>query len=770
MARKRKQNPEYGKLLTKLMNDGVKMDRIRQHWDADQDARRPYDYQWLDNINMVAGNQWACWNPTTGSWFEEPGPTTDFPKVQFDLVTGDRDILLSRMLANWPIPHAKPHGIYDPSGNSVNRAERWTTFFEYKYADLRDDDFLREKGQHLIELGTIFTHPDFDPDAGTDLIEIDEQGDVTRKVPRGYCQSCGTAFKMEDAQMPGGPMGGMMGGQPGGMMGGMGGQMPGQMPGGPLTCPYCHRSGTEEVFQIPDSTETFYGPTGEQLWIPQGDVTLELWPSWEVYPQAGAPSLKKARHLWRKRYLPTSTIQRYAYTDEQIVDEEPIDKMDNWDFMIQDITRNTNSIYGHNSNSHERQQHGSAAFVEYWEKPGTDKNYPGGLYVRFCKKELTPIYVRPYPYPINSVLNKTFGLKMDRWDVVSGRFWGVSHIEKMESYQRKLNASVSHIVYDQKLYGRRKIIVDKRHGISTEKFMGSGLVVEARLDKETAVPYLLSTENTNPQLFQMLEYDVQMYERMSNINNILRGQSAPNQRTATGTDMLREQAEAPILMKIQPIYSSEIPIAREVMRLVRNNYLPERDIAASYVAGHLTGGFKAKELGVKGAEEEFQGEVKLVIDLNAVWSLTFSDELNRVNAFVTTFMQTGIIDLSNPQVADYFMNKYGIDAEVLQPTMQIHKDKQEREIRRIIAGKPVQVSGTDDDQIHMNVIGNFLNSQEGDKMLEESPDIYRQLEAHHQEHWARFNEAMFQQQAMQQRAMADQGLAGGAPPTRPPGV
>jgi hypothetical protein len=687
-------------LLAKLKNDADKRGQIVQHWTDDKEARRPYDYTWLDGLNMVGGNQWAFFSPTNRAWTQQAAPFPGFPLLEADLLTNDVGILKSRLLTDFPIPTALPYGVNDPTGNSAKRAARWTALYNELWPRMRDEKFLTSMAYHLIVLGNVFRTIGWDPTAGKDTIKSPIIGMIPVFISRAFCRNCEEPFDLDDAADA--------------------------LPEEHLSCPRCNMGGTQAVTKIEPEPREIEGQIGEED-RPQGECALHIVPAYEVWKPAAAPSLTRCTHIHRHRFMDVSWV--YKATGKRVEAQTGIRAEDNWDIMIQEITSGSfNQNMGNASGNNRFLKH-ATGFHEFWELPGVDPDYPKGMYVQCHGNDLEPLVA--YDYDWQSTV--PFGLVHDKWEELNGRFWGRSHVEKLIPIQRWVNALISTIAYDRKRLSRRLVLNRRGSGLKAQDLTGSSLIADLR-DPTKDSPRVLDLGGADDKLLNELNTAVSLFERVSGLQDILRGQAPPNQRTASGMNELREQAEAPIISIVRNVYASEKDLAEEARRLIIEHYLPDRLVMISQSGSLKTSGFLAEELGVKDSAPEYQGEVDLRIDLEAASSLTRVEKLNAIVALRQLFPSA--INENDPQVMSRLMQLWRIDAQLYSPSNQVQKERAEREMRKALAGDPSEMMVTfgDDDPTHMAIHLNFLMSSDGFDIYKTDQEKYMQVYEHFLEH------------------------------------
>lgn len=700
-------------LLAKLENDTNKRAQIQQAFVDDKEARRPYDAQWLDNINMFGGNQWVSYDYPSRRWLHAKMPAPNFVFLEDNKLINDVDIITSRITADFPIPHCTPFGLVDATGNNQHRSKRWTTLFADLWPRIRDEQFVRMLAYNLAVFGTVFRSMDYDATAGHKVLR-EKTGPIPVMVNRAFCRNCEEPYPLDDTLSA--------------------------LPDSALQCPRCNLKQSRRIAPVPDEID---GPTGEYTYVPQGEVVMNLFACYEFYKPAGAPTLDRCGHLFRHRYMDTAWIK--SVTGKDILPDPSIRAEDNWEVMIQDIT-GTNPIRSMQAQySQNRVLRHSAEFTEYWERPGSDPDYKYGLYVMLGGQELQPLLAKRY----NTACTLPFGLQMDVWEYVPNRFWGRSYVEKMLPLQRWINSLISLRAYQRRRLSHRLVLNKKNSGLTTEHLTGPALVADLKRDDLTKdFPRVLDLGGADQTLNQEIQDAFYIWDDTSGLQQILRGQAPTNQRTATGQNELREQAEAPIIAKVKCLYASEIPLAREAERLIRKYYDPERDIIISQVGNFEVSGFKAKELGLDMEDQLFDSDVSINIDLDAASSLTLYEKLQRTLTFNQTF--PGFLNMLDPQVSATILNLWRLPPQLYSPANQIQKERAEREMRKALAGdlSELMVAHLDEDVTHLAIHMRFLLSEEGMELRTQHPDVYTAIEQHWFQHWQRQSA---RQQAMQAR-------------------
>lgn len=336
------------------------------------------------------------------------------------------------------------------------------------------------------------------------------------------------------------------------------------------------------------------------------------------------------------------------------------------------------------------------------------------------------------------------------WLPMTGRYVGISLVERLTQPQHQRNKARSTVIEFQNVYGHPAIFTPKGSGIPVGSF-----TIEPGAVYEYEGIHGPPTPGPVPDLpGEVLSNASQCEAEMRKISGDADPETSalPGQiRSAPGLQLMIEERNRPLNLTLKSLFRGRKNAHQVMLRLAQLYYTGRR------VLHHL------------GHDNELSPEYFTGADLNTDIRIIDSSQGVQSDAArraeILEAAQLGILRLDSPaerRAIQEALNYRLILDDVLDSKLQ-DEQNQWREIEEMIArpGQPAQIMPWDDHESHANVLERHLKSEEH-RML--SPLAQRAIEAHWNQHVMAMQQQFEAQMAVMQ---AQQGGPGEASPPKP---
>jgi hypothetical protein len=381
-----------------------------------------------------------------------------------------------------------------------------------------------------------------------------------------------------------------------------------------------------------------------------------------------------------------------------------------------------------------------AIVYEYWEKPCSE--YPNGRLIICTDSNL--LYSGEIPYK-NEDGEVYLPFIIEKCTERPNCFWGKSIVERLIPLQRQYNAlknrKTDHL--NMTVIG---VLSYEENSIDSDVLEMEGLAPGTMIPRKpgTAAPTFLQSP-TLPAGFDIEEQNIlKDFNRISGISEISRDSSAPTGvSSGIAISILQEQDDTRISLTGKYIEEANLELGKmwlmqykqfvKFQRIVRC-VGKDMDVDTIYWIGNDIKSFDVYIDGSTALSETPAQRQQKVIDIFNMGLFNDPD-----TGRITRDGQIRILQLLELGNWEFALS----DDE-------LHKQRASRENRMVQIGQPIGVRDYDEDVVHMNEHIRFMLSADYDDMVQDTPELDMQLNAHIEQHIANMQNKMPQAQSQVQ--------------------
>ena len=437
--------------------------------------------------------------------------------------------------------------------------------------------------------------------------------------------------------------------------------------------------------------------------LPIGDIDIDIYSPFEVYPDQESTSMKDTTKLIVQKYKGIDYIRsKYG------VDVEPESKYTAYNYFEQRLK----SLF--NSNLQYNQPNDKGAFVrEGWEKPTA--TYPNGRHYIIAGNKVV-LYQEYLIYGKIPLIDFHCVKHPDK-------FWADCYLAQAIPIQKQVNLIVSQVINNLKFVGNPKIVSYKNNGLQRSNFVAdSGEVLEVNVGGQA--PYVLQGASMPNQVVHIINYLEQKMNDIFSQHEVSQGQLPYRIESGPALQQLTEQDDAPVSLTVMDFEDQLEVVGRSLLLLFRD-FSDDRDERLIKIVGKNNALIDAFYFKKANLLEEFDVRVKVSPGLphskagktEMVFSLFDKEMLKRDNP---NDVRRGmdLLDLT-------FENAVSPDEKLEKANILFYKRGQ---------ADLVTVNPYDDHEIHAATCSDYMKTQDYLGLKQSEPQVAAMILAHWQEH------------------------------------
>ncbi|MCX7716492.1 MAG: portal protein [Endomicrobia bacterium] len=421
-----------------------------------------------------------------------------------------------------------------------------------------------------------------------------------------------------------------------------------------------------------------------------GDITLSHLTPFEVWIDPLATSIYDARYCFVVK------IRDVDYVKEQYgVEVKPSSS------VIPNILQILEVYYGKKPYLPKN----AVVIKEFWCK--STKDYPNGLYCVLANDEVIKVEDNPY----KDLEGKPFlPLVEFNFFVTNNQLYGTSLVEQLIPLQKEYNVLRTEIVLQEQLMTKPKWLIPVQCQIGENSITGEP-GEKIYYDARGGVPQQIQGVPPSPEYWQHLSFIKQEFDDLAGLHDVSRGKVPSGVRSYIAIAFLQEQDQSLLAITRQNMIDGYIKMCYMILSISKQYYLEDRLLS---IVGE--NGISEVYKFVRGSLDNLSADSIEIIE-----GATLPQSMVARQQFILSLWQAGLIQ--NPQKALELMQLPSV--EIIEDT-KLDERNAENENMVIQQGEYIEVSRSDNHQVHLQKHYNFMKTAEYKNLPQEVKQTFEQ--------------------------------------------